>query len=372
MTIQRSFHIDLEKPIRMTTLPDILAAGDKNAHLITLHVSRGNQPLNMAEGSLHAYVVRADGSTLILPGRGAMGTAAFTLTEPAYRVPGRLTQLVRYSQGDAITTLWWGCCTIAPGATGQLVDPEQVIPSLPELLAQITLLENTLHAAQQITAEGDELIQQVRQKLNSGAFVGRGLTILGHYPDVQALSTIQNPNPGDAYAIGTAAPYQIHIYDGVSRTFRSHGVLQGAKGDPGLTTSVNGVEQIGGNVQLMAGHLPTKDGRNVEQALEELYPKELWQGVWSGGAVRTASSPMHFRYFLVYQGSGVAIAHNQGVTCAAIRTLWQSPDSTWHVVEQLYLFQSSLHHLTMTASLKTLDGNHMGAADPITRIVGIR
>lgn len=372
MILHRTFDIDLSQPVRRTHLDDLMVAGDRNAHRITLRIARDGERADMTGAVIHAYVIRADGSTLILPGEGGEGTAAFLLTEGAYRIPGRLSLLVRAAQGEEITTLWWGEGTVAPGSTDQLADPERIIPSLPDLLARITLLENTTLAAQQITEQGSSLVHLLQEKLDSGAFTGRGLTILGHYPAPEALASLPDPRPGDAYAVGSATPYQIYIYDGVGKQFRSHGVLQGAKGDPGLTTSVNGVEQTGGNVQLMAGHIPTKDGRSVEQVLESLPPQELWQGEWSSGAIRPAASPTYFRYFLLHQGAGVALVPRTSVMAGSIRTLWQSPDGQWHRVEQLYLLQADHHTLTITASKKYLDGIIAGPGDPITRVVGLR
>ena len=70
---------------------------------------------------------------------------------------------------------------------------------------------------------------------------GRGLQILGYYATVSALqSAVPSPTDGDAYGIGTAAPYDIYIYDS-DNGWVNNGQLQGAKGDPGtiFTPSVS-------------------------------------------------------------------------------------------------------------------------------------
>ena len=42
---------------------------------------------------------------------------------------------------------------------------------------------------------------------------GSGLKILDYYPSESALySAVTNPTSGDAYGVGSAAPYQIYIY----------------------------------------------------------------------------------------------------------------------------------------------------------------
>ena len=66
-----------------------------------------------------------------------------------------------------------------------------------------------------------------------GLVVGRGLTILGHYADAAALAAAQTaPQAGDAYSVGTTAPYDILIWDGAGEQWVDHGPLQGAPCGP--------------------------------------------------------------------------------------------------------------------------------------------
>lgn len=63
---------------------------------------------------------------------------------------------------------------------------------------------------------------------------GKGLTISGYYATAQALAAaVTNPTAGDAYGVGTAEPYDIYIYDGVTHAWVNNGPLQGAKGEKG-------------------------------------------------------------------------------------------------------------------------------------------
>ena len=65
---------------------------------------------------------------------------------------------------------------------------------------------------------------------------GKGLTISGYYATAQALAAaVTNPTAGDAYGVGTAEPYDIYIYDGVTHAWVNNGPLQGAKGEKGDT-----------------------------------------------------------------------------------------------------------------------------------------
>ena len=63
---------------------------------------------------------------------------------------------------------------------------------------------------------------------------GKGFRILGKYESLEALKeTVTQPEAGDAYSVGTSAPYDIYIYDGVTSDWTNHGKLQGAKGEKG-------------------------------------------------------------------------------------------------------------------------------------------
>ena len=61
---------------------------------------------------------------------------------------------------------------------------------------------------------------------------GNGLTILGYYSSVSALTAaVPSPKVGETYGIGSAPPYNIYMWDGTQ--WIDNGQLQGAKGDKG-------------------------------------------------------------------------------------------------------------------------------------------
>lgn len=64
---------------------------------------------------------------------------------------------------------------------------------------------------------------------------GKGLTVLSYYASKAALDAAQKATAaaGDAYGVGTAEPYDIYIFDGITGEFVNNGPLQGAKGDTG-------------------------------------------------------------------------------------------------------------------------------------------
>lgn len=63
---------------------------------------------------------------------------------------------------------------------------------------------------------------------------GEDFKILGYYDTLSALeAAVVSPSAGDAYGVGTAAPYDIYVYDGVSGTWVNNGSIQGPAGKNG-------------------------------------------------------------------------------------------------------------------------------------------
>lgn len=64
---------------------------------------------------------------------------------------------------------------------------------------------------------------------------GSGFKVLGYYDTAGALdeAKLATAQPGDAYGVGTAKPYDIYILNGTTGKFINNGPLQGAKGDKG-------------------------------------------------------------------------------------------------------------------------------------------
>lgn len=69
---------------------------------------------------------------------------------------------------------------------------------------------------------------------------GKDFQILGYYETIADLRTaITSPEPGEAYGVGTAAPYPIYIWDAVSRDWVNNGAIQGPAGRSGKSARVN-------------------------------------------------------------------------------------------------------------------------------------
>ena len=68
---------------------------------------------------------------------------------------------------------------------------------------------------------------------------GNGFVIKGYYATLAALqAAVTSPEAGDAYGVGSAAPYDIYVYDGVAGAWVNNGKLQGAPGADGVTPTI--------------------------------------------------------------------------------------------------------------------------------------
>ena len=74
----------------------------------------------------------------------------------------------------------------------------------------------------------------VLEAIESGDLVGKGFQILGYFSSLDELAEeVTEPERGDAYGIGTQAPYDIYVYDGVGQQWVNNGSIQGPSGNRG-------------------------------------------------------------------------------------------------------------------------------------------
>lgn len=63
---------------------------------------------------------------------------------------------------------------------------------------------------------------------------GNGFIVMGYYDTLDLLEQEQTaPSAGDAYGVGTTAPYDIYVWDAMSSTWKNNGTIQGAQGPTG-------------------------------------------------------------------------------------------------------------------------------------------
>lgn len=96
---------------------------------------------------------------------------------------------------------------------------------------------------------------------------GKGLSLLAFFPTFDALNAaVTAPEAGDAYGVGSAAPYTVYIRDGINAAWVDNGILQGAKGDPG--DSVYRTWLKAGNVGTEAEFLKAMEGKTPQKGVD--------------------------------------------------------------------------------------------------------
>lgn len=120
------------------------------------------------------------------------------------------------------------------------------ISALPNIAS---LTDDALLVAEQQGAAGNITFGQVRKFAESAAASiqkgepgepGKDFQILGYYDTLALLRAAQtSPEAGDAYGVGTAAPYTVYVWDGVNLLdWVDNGTIQGPSGEKGDTGTV--------------------------------------------------------------------------------------------------------------------------------------
>lgn len=99
-----------------------------------------------------------------------------------------------------------------------------------------TVLNNDYTLTVQFSDGSSYTSPSIRGAIGPKGETGKGLKILGYFVTASALSAgVSNPEAGDAYGVGSAAPYDIYMWDASVKKWVNNGSLQGVKGDDGVT-----------------------------------------------------------------------------------------------------------------------------------------
>lgn len=236
------YRLDASAPMPAVTTPALMMQGDNLADSIQVQL----EGANLAGYTATYYLEREDGVRVPVDGTIDGDTVTVTLTEPCYRVPGSYNGLLRIANketGERRTILRMSGRIISEGA-GPILDEESVIPSVEDIIAQLEVMEKAVKATEaaietaETAAENadnaagyavdttDKAIANLKAQVNSGAFDGRGFVILGYYTTLDDLiSAVPAPERGDAYGVGSAAPYDIYVWDAVNGLWINNGAM---------------------------------------------------------------------------------------------------------------------------------------------------
>lgn len=120
---------------------------DNAAHTFVVSCMRGGAPVPLSDALASWYFVRADGVTVRIDGAIDGSTVSVTLPSSCYAVPGRFSLVCKLTQGDTVSTVLWADGAVGESQTDMIMDPDNIVPSLDELLAQIATIETAVSAA---------------------------------------------------------------------------------------------------------------------------------------------------------------------------------------------------------------------------------
>lgn len=123
---------DLKQPVKVEKLEGNLFSADSGGNLIGVEVYDNGQPASLS-GAVTGYILRADGTTVILTGTLSGNKASIVLPSSAYVIIGWESIVIK------VGTTTVGACMayVYQTTTDELVDPEHIIPSIEELYEMI-------------------------------------------------------------------------------------------------------------------------------------------------------------------------------------------------------------------------------------------
>lgn len=253
--------VNLDEPVVKKILRDTLGSQDNQAHRFEVQVTQGGANVSLEGAEIQGYFIRAGGETVIISGGVENGAAYVVLSDSCYAVPGRFSFAMKIQLGGVRHTVLWYEGSVGQTTTDSIVDPENVVPSLADLLAQIEAAEQ---AAERANTAADSAEQ---------AAVDAG--------KVAYLEVVANTLPSGSDA---TANYQ----DGVLNI----GIPKGEKGDKGDTGSatpitVNGIAAVDSDITLTASDVGAMPADQPIPSPLDAYP--VGSLYWSSNATSPAS-----------------------------------------------------------------------------------
>ena len=235
--------IDVDAEIQMTPLKSLYASGDKDAHIFELSLYRGAEEMDLSGASAQGYFIRADGYTVPITGAISGNIVTLTLSEGCYYVVGNFNLIIKVSIGESRKSVFWGNGYVVRSMTDAIVDEKNVIPSLDELLAQISAAESAAKAANQAASAANSAAASARQaaiaantnasSANSAANAAKAAAITA----TEAATKIDDMTiTATGLAAGAAPTAELTEVGGHYNI--ALGLPKGDKGDPGATPQI--------------------------------------------------------------------------------------------------------------------------------------
>lgn len=235
--------IDVDAEIQMTPLKSLYASGDKNAHIFELSLYRGAEEMDLSGASAQGYFIRADGYTVPITGAISGNIVTLTITEGCYYVVGNFNLIIKVSIGESRKSVFWGNGYVVRSMTDAIVDEENVIPSLDELLAQISAAESAAKAANQAASAANSAATSAVQAAsaadtNASAANSAANAATSAASAASAAATKIDDMTITATGLAAGAAPTVELTEVGGHYNIVLGLPKGDKGDPGATPQI--------------------------------------------------------------------------------------------------------------------------------------
>ena len=178
---QLNYTYNLNHGVRLTILPMAFLTGNKEGHTFYISVVDNKGPVELSDVSVSGWLIPndkglVDDLSVPLSGKTEFNTAILSLPQEAYFETGRFSLVINLNKNGKTSTIFWAAGNISRSNTDSQVDVGNVIPSLEDLLSQISRIENATNSANAATINANN----ATQRANDAAANIEGMTVGAH------------------------------------------------------------------------------------------------------------------------------------------------------------------------------------------------
>lgn len=135
------YDVDLSRTIQKTPINSVFSEGDKRAHRISLTIKRGNREIDLSGATVTGtFICHTQNVTVqISESNGSVdgNKASLVLSAGCYQTSGLCSILIHLSSETITNTVFVGTLLMNPSSTDMVLDPDDIIPSVSELIAEV-------------------------------------------------------------------------------------------------------------------------------------------------------------------------------------------------------------------------------------------
>lgn len=235
--------VDLARPQGLHRWPEqLMVPGDARAHRWVVAVYRDGMPVDLDGWEIKAYLTRPDNVCVPVDGTADGNAAGVCFEAACYAIRGELSGTLQASRGDERVTLARGIWQVGKPHGEQVADPGELVPTLPELLAQISAMQAATAAAGDAAAAADAALAEMSSVI-AGSAPAIVIDVSGDVvsvadaaarPALHVVSTLASVQEGS----GTPSPTNIRPIHGWDAVSLRHGEVHEEGAEPVFTADL--------------------------------------------------------------------------------------------------------------------------------------